>query len=92
MLAGEVVDATVHAGRPAARVPGGPGQRAKDEGVLFSAHLKATMMKVSDPIIFGHVVRAFFADVFAQYGEDAGRGRARARTTAWAASTPGWTS
>jgi isocitrate dehydrogenase len=45
-------------------------QRAKDEGVLFSAHLKATMMKVSDPIIFGHVVQAYFADVFAQYGED----------------------
>jgi isocitrate dehydrogenase len=44
-------------------------QRAKDEDVLFSVHLKATMMKVSDPIIFGHVVRAFFPDVFAEYGE-----------------------
>ena len=43
--------------------------KAKADGVLFSAHLKATMMKVSDPIIFGHVVRAYFADVFAQYGE-----------------------
>ncbi|MGP9724026.1 NADP-dependent isocitrate dehydrogenase [Corynebacterium sp. AOP40-9SA-29] len=43
--------------------------RAKEEGILFSAHLKATMMKVSDPIIFGHVVRAFFADVFDTYGE-----------------------
>lgn len=43
--------------------------RAKEEGVLFSAHLKATMMKVSDPIIFGHVVRAFFADVFEKYGD-----------------------
>lgn len=43
-------------------------QQAKSEGVLYSVHLKATMMKVSDPIIFGHVVRAFFADVFAQYG------------------------
>ncbi len=43
---------------------------AKEQGVLFSVHLKATMMKVSDPIIFGHVVRAYFADVFAQYGED----------------------
>ncbi|MDN5582617.1 MAG: NADP-dependent isocitrate dehydrogenase, partial [Corynebacterium sp.] len=43
--------------------------RAKEEGILFSAHLKATMMKVSDPIIFGHVVRAFFSDVFDTYGE-----------------------
>ncbi|MBW1599554.1 NADP-dependent isocitrate dehydrogenase [Streptomyces sp. JJ38] len=43
--------------------------RAKAEGVLFSVHLKATMMKVSDPIIFGHVVRAFFPKTFAQYGE-----------------------
>ena len=37
--------------------------------MLFSVHLKATMMKVSDPIIFGHVVRAFFPDTFATYGE-----------------------
>src|SRR3954454_17217980 len=43
---------------------------AKDKGVLFSVHLKATMMKVSDPIIFGHAVRQFFPDVFAKYGED----------------------
>jgi len=42
---------------------------AKKQGVLFSLHLKATMMKVSDPIIFGHVVRRFFADVFARHGE-----------------------
>jgi isocitrate dehydrogenase len=41
---------------------------AKASGVLFSVHLKATMMKVSDPIIFGHVVRAFLADVFDTYG------------------------
>ena len=43
--------------------------------MLFSVHLKATMMKVSDPIIFGHVVQAFFPDVFAQYGDDARRRR-----------------
>ncbi|MFF9456922.1 NADP-dependent isocitrate dehydrogenase [Streptomyces flaveolus] len=43
--------------------------RAKSEGVLYSVHLKATMMKVSDPIIFGHVVRAFFPKTFAQYGD-----------------------
>ena len=42
---------------------------AKDDDVLYSVHLKATMMKVSDPIIFGHVVRAYFADVFARYGD-----------------------
>ncbi|WP_297008473.1 NADP-dependent isocitrate dehydrogenase, partial [uncultured Corynebacterium sp.] len=66
----EIVDATVlHAaaldGFLASQIA-----RAKEEGVLFSAHLKATMMKVSDPIIFGHVVRAFFADVFAKYGDE----------------------
>ena len=42
--------------------------RAKAEGVLFSVHLKATMMKVSDPIIFGHVVRAFLPEVFEKHG------------------------
>lgn len=43
---------------------------AKEEGVLFSVHLKATMMKVSDPIIFGHVVRAYFQELFAKYGTE----------------------
>ncbi len=43
--------------------------RAKDEGVLFSLHLKATMMKVSDPIIFGHAVQAFFPRLFAEHGD-----------------------
>ncbi|MEW2549759.1 NADP-dependent isocitrate dehydrogenase [Streptomyces sp. NPDC047002] len=43
--------------------------QAKRQGVLFSVHLKATMMKVSDPIIFGHVVRAFFPKTFAAYGD-----------------------
>ncbi|GAA3727841.1 NADP-dependent isocitrate dehydrogenase [Streptomyces tremellae] len=42
---------------------------AKRQGVLFSVHLKATMMKVSDPVIFGHVVRAFFPKTFAAYGD-----------------------
>jgi isocitrate dehydrogenase len=41
---------------------------AKQQGVLFSVHLKATMMKVSDPIIFGHAVRAYFSDLFAEHG------------------------
>jgi isocitrate dehydrogenase len=43
---------------------------AKAKGVLFSVHLKATMMKVSDPIIFGHTVKQYFAQVFAEYGDD----------------------
>merc|ERR1719411_1789621 len=42
---------------------------AKEQGVLFSLHLKATMMKVSDPIMFGHCVRVFYKDVFAKYKE-----------------------
>ena len=42
---------------------------AKAQGILFSLHMKATMMKVSDPIIFGHCVQVFYADVFAKYGE-----------------------
>jgi isocitrate dehydrogenase len=70
VLAGEVVDATVMRVDSLREFLAAQVQRAKDEGVLFSAHLKATMMKVSDPIIFGHVVRAYFADVFAQYGDD----------------------
>src|SRR5256714_4002713 len=41
---------------------------AKEQGVLFSVHLKATMMKVSDPIIFGHAVRAYFGDIFDKAG------------------------
>lgn len=42
---------------------------AKERGVMFSLHLKATMMKVSDPIMFGHCVKAYFKDVFAKYAE-----------------------
>ncbi|APT84128.1 NADP-dependent isocitrate dehydrogenase [Corynebacterium aquilae] len=69
VLAGEVVDSTVMRAAALDEFLAEQVKRAKDEGVLFSTHLKATMMKVSDPIIFGHVVRAFFADVYAQYGE-----------------------
>ncbi|MGQ0630826.1 MAG: NADP-dependent isocitrate dehydrogenase, partial [Sporichthyaceae bacterium] len=70
VLAGEVVDATVMRVDSLREFLAAQVARAKADGVLFSAHLKATMMKVSDPIIFGHVVRVYFADVFAQYGED----------------------
>jgi isocitrate dehydrogenase len=45
------------------------GEAKKDPGVLFSLHMKATMMKVSDPIIFGHCVEVFFEDVFAKHGK-----------------------
>ncbi|MFW9181359.1 NADP-dependent isocitrate dehydrogenase [Corynebacterium striatum] len=69
VLKGEVIDGTFISAKALDEFLKAQVARAKEEGVLFSAHLKATMMKVSDPIIFGHVVRAYFADVFAQYGE-----------------------
>ncbi|MFC1404633.1 MULTISPECIES: NADP-dependent isocitrate dehydrogenase [Streptacidiphilus] len=68
VLAGEVVDASVMHVDALRSFFTAQVARAKAEGVLFSVHLKATMMKVSDPIIFGHVVRAFFPKTFAQYG------------------------
>ncbi|WP_275004762.1 NADP-dependent isocitrate dehydrogenase [Promicromonospora iranensis] len=70
VLAGEVVDATFIDGAALDTFLLESIERAKAEGVLFSVHLKATMMKVSDPIIFGHVVRAFFKPVFEKYGQD----------------------
>ncbi|MFF7591680.1 NADP-dependent isocitrate dehydrogenase [Kitasatospora purpeofusca] len=69
VLAGEVVDASVMRAAALNEFLAAQVARAKAEGVLFSVHLKATMMKVSDPIVFGHVVRAFFPQTFAQYGE-----------------------
>jgi isocitrate dehydrogenase len=69
VLAGEIVDATAMRVAALREFLTAQVARAKDEGVLFSVHLKATMMKVSDPIIFGHVVRAFFPRLFAEYGE-----------------------
>ncbi|MGN6131969.1 MAG: NADP-dependent isocitrate dehydrogenase, partial [Nocardioidaceae bacterium] len=69
VLAGEVVDATVMRVAALREFLAAQIARAKEEGVLFSVHLKATMMKVSDPIIFGHVVRAFLPELFAQYGD-----------------------
>ena len=66
---GEVIDGTFISAKALDAFLLDQVKRAKDEGILFSTHMKATMMKVSDPIIFGHIVRAFFADVFAQYGE-----------------------
>jgi isocitrate dehydrogenase len=67
VLAGEVVDATFMHVATLRDFLSEQIKRAKDEDVLFSVHLKATMMKVSDPIIFGHVVRAFFPELFETY-------------------------
>jgi isocitrate dehydrogenase len=67
--AGEIVDAAVMRKAPLQAFLAREIADAKDKGVLFSVHLKATMMKVSDPIIFGHAVKQFFPEVFAQYGD-----------------------
>jgi len=69
VLAGEVVDGTYLDVAKLAEFITAQIARARADGILFSVHLKATMMKVSDPIIFGHVVRTFFPQVFAQYGD-----------------------
>ncbi|HTE86630.1 MAG TPA: NADP-dependent isocitrate dehydrogenase, partial [Dehalococcoidia bacterium] len=69
VLAGEVVDASFMSAAALREFLATQIQRAKAENVLFSLHLKATMMKVSDPIIFGHAVRAFFPKLFAGYNE-----------------------
>ncbi|MBO9578064.1 MAG: NADP-dependent isocitrate dehydrogenase, partial [Microbacteriaceae bacterium] len=70
VLAGEIVDATKLEAAYLDAFLQNALAKAKAEDVLFSVHLKATMMKVSDPIIFGHVVRAYFAEVFEQYGSE----------------------
>ncbi|WP_159794373.1 NADP-dependent isocitrate dehydrogenase [Puerhibacterium puerhi] len=67
--AGEVVDGTFMSVRALRTFLAEQVARAKAEDVLFSAHLKATMMKVSDPIIFGHVVQAYFPTLFEKYGD-----------------------
>jgi isocitrate dehydrogenase len=68
LLPGEVIDATVMNKAALLAFLAEQIADAKAKGVLFSLHLKATMMKVSDPIIFGHAVEAFFPDVFAAHG------------------------
>ena len=70
VLAGEIVDAAVLRKAPLEAFLAAQIADAKALNVLFSVHLKATMMKVSDPIIFGHVVEQFFPAVFASYGEE----------------------
>ena len=70
VLAGEVVDSTKLDAAALDAFLAEQVAAAKESGVLYSVHLKATMMKVSDPIIFGHVVRAFFPATFERYGAD----------------------
>jgi isocitrate dehydrogenase len=67
VLAGEVLDAAVMRRGALGRFLADQVADAKRNGVLFSVHLKATMMKVSDPIIFGHAVRAYFPSVFGEH-------------------------
>ncbi|MGD8279073.1 MAG: NADP-dependent isocitrate dehydrogenase [Gemmatimonadota bacterium] len=67
LLEGEVIDGTFMSRRALVEFLREQVEDAKAKGVLFSLHMKATMMKVSDPIIFGHAVRVFFEDVFTKY-------------------------
>jgi len=69
LQAGEIIDATYLSKKALLSFLETEIQDAKDKGVLFSLHMKATMMKVSDPIIFGHAVRTFFKNVFENNAE-----------------------
>ncbi|MFK5891866.1 MAG: NADP-dependent isocitrate dehydrogenase, partial [Pseudomonadota bacterium] len=64
LLAGEIIDASVMSCKALTDFYAQAMDDAKEQGILLSVHLKATMMKVSDPIIFGHAVKVFFKDVF----------------------------
>lgn len=69
LLPGEVIDAGAMSKKALIAFLKKQIDDAKEEGVLFSLHMKATMMKISDPIIFGHAVRVYFKDVFEKHGE-----------------------
>ncbi|MDH3698274.1 MAG: NADP-dependent isocitrate dehydrogenase, partial [Flavobacteriaceae bacterium] len=69
LQAGEIIDASVLEKKSLLDFLSEALEQAKNKNILFSAHLKATMMKVSDPIIFGHIVRTYFHQVFEQFGE-----------------------
>ena len=69
VLEGEVIDSAVMRRGGLEQFLSDQVAEAKEQGVLFSVHLKATMMRVSDPIIFGHAVRVYFANVFAEHGD-----------------------
>lgn len=68
VLASEIVDATFMSARALDEFLMKTVEEAKSENLLYSLHLKATMMKVSDPILFGHAVKVFFAEAFAKHG------------------------
>jgi isocitrate dehydrogenase len=68
LKAGEILDGTFMSKNALVSFLEQQVAKAKQDGVLFSVHLKATMMKVSDPIIFGHAVRVYFKDLFAKHG------------------------
>lgn len=70
LLKGEVIDASVMRKKALLQFLRDQVEDALEKDVLFSLHLKATMMKVSDPIIFGHAVKIFFEDIFEEYGQD----------------------
>ncbi|MCH2154157.1 MAG: NADP-dependent isocitrate dehydrogenase [Phycisphaerales bacterium] len=69
LLAGEVLDATFMSRKALMAFLEAEIADARDKGILFSLHMKATMMKVSDPIIFGYAVKAYFSDLYAKHGE-----------------------
>ncbi len=69
LIEGEIIDVSVMSKQALRAFLEEQMEDAKEKGILFSVHLKATMMKVSDPIIFGHVVSVFFKDVFDKYGK-----------------------
>ncbi|GGI09465.1 NADP-dependent isocitrate dehydrogenase [Egicoccus halophilus] len=69
LQAGEVIDAAVMRKAALVEFLREQVEDARQQGVLFSVHLKATMMKVSDPIIFGHAVRAYYGELFEQHGD-----------------------
>lgn len=70
LLDGEVIDGTMMSKKKLRAFLEEQIKDANDQGVLFSLHMKATMMKVSDPIIFGHAVKAYFSDVFEKYSTE----------------------
>jgi isocitrate dehydrogenase len=70
VLEGEILDAAVMRREALLKFFTEQIDDAKEKGVLFSVHLKATMMRVSDPIIFGHAVRAYFSKLFDEHGEE----------------------
>jgi isocitrate dehydrogenase len=68
LQAGEVIDCSVMNAKALDKFYADAIEAAKKDGILFSLHLKTTMMKISDPILFGHCISVFFADVFEKHG------------------------